>query len=211
MATIALDNDILHKGSGYGLLREIIDAIPTQANEVGVLQTAKFVVRDKLRKAKLNDALLEFEQIIEQMQCLEPTESEARLAAKFEYEALRANLNVDSGESLLCAVVITRSFTKLVTGDKRAIKSLELLASSCGDVKKLAGKIVCLEQLILRIIQKTNAETVRHTICTRPSLDKTLSICFSCASPEIGSESWLQCLSIYVEEIRAGAPTLLAL
>lgn len=208
--TAAVDNDILLKGAGFGLLKELLSAIPAQVNEVGVLRAAKFVVVDRLRKAKLTDALVLFEQVIQQVQSLEPTESEAKFAAWMEYEALRANLNVDSGESLLCAITIKRAFAWLVTGDKRAIKSLEVLISSVVDITKLAGKVVFLEQLILRIIQDTNARIVQRAICAQPSLDKALAICFSCASPEVGPESWLQCLLSYVHDVRESAPTILA-
>lgn len=212
MTTIAVDNDILHKGAGFGLLKEIIGVIPAHVHEVGVLQAAKFVVADKLRKTSLTDALALFEEVIQEAKCLEPTKAEAEFAAQLEYEALRAKLTIDTGESLLCAIVIMRAFAHLATGDKRAIRSLELLISSHGDtIKELAGKVVCLEQLILRIIQTTDAKIVQRAICAQSSLDKTLAVCFSCASPEIGPESWQECLSKYVQDMRSGAPTILAL
>lgn len=207
----AIDNDILLKGAGYGLLNELISSIPAQVSEVGVLRAAKFVVEDRLRKAKLTNALVLFRQVIQQVQCLEPTKAEAIFAAQLEYEALRVNLNVDSGESLLCAITIKREFAGIVTGDKKAIKSIEVLIPSFIDITKLAGKVVCLEQLILRIIiQDSNARIVQRAICARPNLDKTLAICFSCSSPEVGPESWLQCLLSYVSDIRKNAPTILA-
>lgn len=206
---IAVDNDVLLKGSCFDLLKEIINAIPAEFHEIGVLQAAKFVIANKLRKANLNDTLIKFEKIIQQVQCLEPSEDEAKFAAQLEYDALKAKLNVDSGESLLCAIVIMRAFTLMVTGDKRAIKSLELLVKTSSEAIKLAGKIVCLEQLILRITQKSDARIVKRAICGRPDIDKTLTICFSCASPEIGPESWLECLTSYIRDIRSSAPIIL--
>ena len=210
--SIAVDNDILHKGSGYGLLQEMINLIPAQVHEVNVLRTAKFVVTDKLRKANLADALSKFQQFIQRVQCVEPTASEAILAAELEYEAQCASLSFDTGESLLCAIAIKRSFSFLVTGDKRAINSLErlILASLRNEIIKLAGKVICLEQLMFRMVNNSDARSIQRAICAQPRLDKTLSICFSCTSPEVGPESWLQCLTSYISELRSSASTILA-
>lgn len=210
MTTTAVDNDVLHKGAGYGLLTEMLGAIPARMHEVGILGSAKYVVARKLRKAKLTEALALLDQVVRQVQCLEPTEEEARFAAQLEYESQRENLSFDSGESMLCAIVIERSFEWLVTGDKKAIKSLEKLMSARGNTEKLAGRVVCLEQLMLRLIQGDRAPAIRSAICARPNLDKALTCCFSCGNQEGNPKSWAEGLMSYVQDVRAEAPSLLA-
>ncbi len=206
----AIDNDILHKGAGFGLLKQIIGAIPADISEVGYLGAVKFIVGKKLRKANLNDAFALLNEVLQQAQCLEPTKEEAEFAAQIEYEAQRASLSVDSGESLLCAIVIMRAFSWLVTGDKRAIQGLEELLSRKGDIQDIAGKVICLEQLLLRLIQKGDPLAIRSAICAQRSLDRSLAICFSCSSPEVGLTSWVEALESYLRELRAASPSILS-
>jgi hypothetical protein len=206
----AVDNDILLKGCGFGLLADLLAVLPAHLYEIGFLGSAKFVVAERLRKANIPDALATLEQVIQEGHCFEPTEAEAKLAAELEYQAQRSNLNVDFGESLLCAVVIERTLNWLVTGDKRGIRGLELLASCVDQKLQLAGKVLCLEQLVLRLLQTSDAARLRSAICSRPGLDRSLTLCFSCASPEVKQESWAEALVSYVQDMRNQAPSILA-
>ena len=92
---VVIDNDILLKGSGFGLLEEIISVIPANIHDVGILRAAKFIVSNKLSKARFTDALALFQNIMQHIQFLEPTEEEATLAAQLEYESLSANMQID--------------------------------------------------------------------------------------------------------------------
>lgn len=214
MMTAAIDNDILFKGACYGLLFDLISAIPSSAGDVGVLGAAKYVVSSKLRKVRLaqsvGEAAKRLEKVLRTAQVLEPTTDEQRYAAELEAAAQRANLSFDTGESQLCAIVITRAMSRLVTGDKRAIKALEWLLAARGETTKLAGKVLCLEQLLLRLIKGQHPKNVRSAVCEEPAVDKALTTCFSCYSPEIGPESWSEGLMSYIGDLRGAAPILLA-
>ncbi|MCI0613011.1 hypothetical protein L0244_08475 [bacterium] len=182
-----VDNDIVFKGSCYQLLDDIIPEVHTE--RVGVLGATRYVVSKKIRKAHLSgnvqSAIECFENFIKKASELEPTIAEQNLAAELEFTAQKLGLSFDTGESQLSAIVITRQIPLLLTGDKRAIRSLEQMIESLQILSDLCGKIKCLEQLFVAAVQRGDIQTFRSSICAESNLDKTLTICFGCSSIEV--------------------------
>src|SRR5258708_21802442 len=74
--------------------------------------------------------------------------SEMALSIQLARESQALGLAVDSGEAILLSVGGVRHVEAIVTGDKRAIRSLPLLAIRVPQLTSLQGKIVCFEQLV---------------------------------------------------------------
>ncbi len=74
---------------------------------------------------------------------------------------------------------------------------------------KLRGKVLCLEQLVYRLVVSGDAGAIRTAVCAEPCIDKALTICFSCKSPKVGPESWTEGLKGYINELRTVTSTLL--
>lgn len=214
MVTSLMDNDVLHKTTSYGLLQSIVDETVEIHEKYGVLGAAKHVVRRKLKKCPpsrgYERAIEEFNNTFSYIQEIEPTNSEVELAACLEYEAQRLNLELDAGESLLCAVFLSRELNHILTGDKRAIKAVEELITAGKISEKIASKLICLEQAFQWLLQKHGAEYIRTAVCSERNVDRAISNCFSCSSPEIPSESIGLGLESYIQSIRQAAPTALA-
>jgi hypothetical protein len=126
-----VDNDIIFKGTCYGLLDEFLSPVCATRDLVGVLGAAQFVVSKKITKKNpkkgIAVALRHLKDFLERVTVVEPTEDEQKMAAEFELAAQRAGLVLDVGESQLCAIVICRLTPLLLTGDKRAIQAIEEL------------------------------------------------------------------------------------
>jgi len=148
--------------------------------------------------------------VLRRTQQLEPTAEELQAAANLEYTAQVEGLQLDVGESQLCAIVIARKIEWLVTGDKRAIAALERLLAFRHEIADLTGKLVCLEQLVRRLLADGSGAVMRAAICGEPAVDKALSLCFSCTSATMAPESWMEGLTSYVNAVRSTAPTLMA-
>lgn len=210
----AIDNDILYKGTCYGLLSEFIKTLAVDLCDVHVLGEAKYVLRSKFCRTTTNpkpEELLNYlETYLAQVEILEPSVEELQKAAELEYFAQRLNLDFDSGESQLCAIAILRGFSWLVTGDKRAIIVLERILDTHGIITTLAGKVICLEQIVARMIRMEPGTVIRKAICAEPTIDRSLSNCFSCSSPEVKPENWIEGLESYIKDLRANAATILA-
>jgi hypothetical protein len=207
------DNDILLKGSCYGLLPVFMACVPGNG-AVGILGASRFVVpkmivRNQLRgnPATAGDRFAAF---VTENEVVEPSPDEQQMAGLLEAAAQRMALNLDAGESQLVAIVVSRALPCMLTGDKRAIASLEVLFDSDARLQVISGKLKCLEQLVSDALVTGDWDQIRRAICGEPSVDKTLSICFSCSSPGSDPASVLEGLASYIADLRARAARVLS-
>lgn len=212
MPNLLIDNDVLIKCACYSILSEI-DGPSGHPHDVAVLGAARFVVGKYLeRRGTIQDraaAQRRFQDYLSTVIVLEPTNSEVKLASAIEEAALLLDLDLDSGESQLCAIAIFRGSSLLLTGDKRAIASAEALKDSVGELTSLAGRLVCLEQAVMGVAERIGIATIRALICAEAAVDKGLSICFECHALTEGRPLELTGLLSYIRDVRRQAPTLL--
>ncbi|MGH9915866.1 MAG: hypothetical protein ACRD63_11340, partial [Pyrinomonadaceae bacterium] len=105
--------------------------------------------------------------------------------------------------------VLYRAIRLLITGDTRAITGAEKIKPRIAALSGLENRVVCLEQLVLSIVNRIGPTESRSRICSEPEVDRALSICFSCGGPE-GSESFTRVgLKSYICHLRRAAPTVL--
>lgn len=208
-----IDNDVLLKGACYGLLPELVGGVST-IDSIGVLGTARFVVLDRIHKSQLKaghaQAITLFGSFLARVSVVEPTPDEQHLAADLELTAQRLGLNLDSGESQLCAVLALRLLPLLMTGDKRAIASIDKLIDHNSHLSSVRGKVMCLEQLFLELLNDgTIGDGIRTLVCAEPDVDKTMSNCFSCAGGVDSKDSQREGLRSYIERLRITASRVL--
>ena len=206
-----IDNDVLIKCACYAMLDQI-QSDSSRHNDIGVLGAARFVVRSYLESrgqiADRKAAQSRFISFLAAAQSLEPTEDELQLASAIEEKATELGLNLDGGESQLCAIAILRPSPLVLTGDKRAIKGAESLLEDLPALASLSGRIVCLEQAVIGIVGRIGVRTARSLVCAEPSVDKSISICFECSADD-NREFSLTGLTSYVNDLSLQAPTLL--
>lgn len=210
----AIDNDVLIKAACYRLLDEAVAVFGGAGSSIGVLGAARFVVGSRLRRrigiCDPESAEASFAAFIESVIELEPTSTEVELATSIEEAAILDDLPLDSGESQLCAMVLQRLIGLMVTGDKRAIVSLEKIFPKIREISALRSRVCCMEQLVLKIVERIGVHAVRSAVCAEPHADKALTICFSCRRMDLPQEqSSLDGLRSYIEELRGIAPVVL--
>lgn len=207
-----IDNDVLHKSTVYGLFGLLLESIPLDVNSYGMLGAAKYIIRNKLQKRPPNRGLeltlSEFESAIEHISVLEPTEEEVKFAASLELLAQQSNMSLDTGESVLCAILTSRSLGYLFTGDKRAIVAMQALSKE-EMALDVTNKVVCLEQMFYWLIHREDIDKVRSAVCQESKIDKALTNCFSCRSTSISTESCAEGLNSYITHTRNSAPDIL--
>ncbi len=206
-----VDNDILLKGAQYGLLFPFAAVIPGNGGPVGVLGAARYVVQDRLlRRSSEDSAVQEFLRFLDENIELEPTPEEENIASAIETCAQRAGVDLDAGESQLCAVLVSRAVPLFATGDKRAICAIELLFDAYEFLMAVAGRVLCLEQLVCTLLEIAQVDAVRKAICGKPDADKALSISFCCTGLVTTSKENIQAgIMSYVSDLRRRAPRVL--
>lgn len=214
MAKVALDNDVIAKCAIYSLLFHVATALGAANSELGVLGTILFVIKERhLATARIGGgaALEQLKNFVKEVEILEPSDEESRLAAKLEEAALEMNLQFDVGESQLCAIVVTRKVGLLCTGDKRAIRAMERLVNTLSDLSYLAQRVLPFEGLVKRILSDLGYAELREHICSSRGTDKALEICFQCHR-EDGNETEASAgLNSYINAVAEDAPQVLLL
>lgn len=216
MSTIdtASDNDVILKAACYGLTTVIWPDM-VSLRHVGVLGSARYVLAGAIERAKLSRAKTEVHAeavaFLDAATALEPTRAELALAAEMEALAQQLALSLDAGESQLAAMTTERAISVLETGDKRAIRAFERLLDHLEQLRPLAGRVQCLEQLLLRVVSEEDVDMVATAICAEPFVDQALTNCFGCRSEDpISKEMVFVALSSYIEDARRNAPRVLA-
>jgi hypothetical protein len=206
---ILIDNDIIIKVALWHLGDEMLASTTVDDVPPAMLGVGRFVVADRLsRAAQLSDSpavTLAWNDILSAMKVIEPTDEEIEHAADLEAEASRLGVDLDPGESQLLAILIRRRCTALMTGDKRAIEAIEMIAPVLAE-----GRIACLEQLIADFVRRTKAADIRTRVCARPNADRAITACFACASINLSTQIDIQAgLESYIRDLRRSACTVL--
>lgn len=205
---VALDTDALIKCSCFDLLQPTVESSAATL----VLGVAKFVVRRHLTQSDVvvgrAAARERFERFLASAVEVEPTQDEIRWAIKIEEAAADRDLQLDTGESLLCSILIHRGIPRLVTGDKRAVRSIEQLLPTNEELQSISGRVAILEQLAIALMERVGVDAIRRQICAERRVDVAFSICFSCANGGLQAEPATG-LQSYIVSLRAEAPSVL--
>jgi hypothetical protein len=209
---LLVDNDALIKCACYNLIGSLRSQSGNQES-VGILGAARFVVIRQLQRDKRirNPQRAEeaFKQFLMSAAILEPTEVELAIAADFEEHASRIGVSLDGGESMLCAIALSRQWSLVLTGDKRAIHAMEAIQDAVVNARGLQGRVICLEQAVAGIVHREGADRIRAAVCAEPDVDKAMSICFQCTNPCGLSDFYPVGLASYIDDARAHAPNIL--
>lgn len=209
MPQVLIDNDVLAKCAIYSLTNEMVAAFGISASEIGVLGSVRFVISAKRLKtagdggAKAHRRLIDF---LRKIHLLEPNLKETALAVELERLAIKLDVQLDVGESQLCAIAIARAAKWMCTGDKRAIMAVERLRGSFPALSDLDHKLVCLEALIKALIKIHGHTAIRSSICANRGTDKALEICFQCHNAIAQSSEIDQGIESYLNTILNIAP-----
>jgi hypothetical protein len=206
---VLVDNDIALKIACYTLCAEMLAVATIDGNPPSLLGVARFVIRRRLTRAtniaNKQAASAAFEHLLHSAGSTEPNERELTIAADLEGEAVRHNLEFDIGESQLLAVLINRGCELLLTGDKRAIAAMAIVAPT-----EACGHVACLEQLMGEIVRQVGASAVRPHVCVEPDVDKATTVCFACSSSAAPREQdVLGGLASYIGDLARAAPRVL--
>ena len=204
-APIAADNDVVLKAASYRLAQRL------WTQSVGVLGAARFVLARALERGGTRDpaaARVALDELLAASEVLEPTDEELATAAELERDAQRAGLALDSGESQLAAMVVTREMELLDTGDKRAITAFAALEHEA--CRALCGRLRCLEQLFVPLLEADDFDSVVAAVCAEPDVDIAITLCFACSSGGASRPDHVRTgLDSYIAALRRAAPDML--
>lgn len=156
------DNDVLLKLAACDLLEEAVFVLGSTRSEVYVLPTAKYKIgHDRQKRLQGNYGS---GGVARTLEFIETVQEIASASDPEERDLLLAIDGIDAGEEVLFAATRGLDFYLVATGDKRSLRALAL-SSSCQPIyERMSGHIVCLEQIIARLIPHLGFEEVRSRV-----------------------------------------------
>jgi Superfamily II DNA/RNA helicases, SNF2 family len=115
---------------------------------------------------------------------------------------------LDQGELILIGEAIKEPYFHLATGDKNCLRAL----MKCPDIEtakqKLKGHVICLEQLVVKLIEVKGFNAVKAKVAPMRDCDTALKVAFGSGLHSTQTNS-LFALNGYIDEIKRDCPNLL--
>ncbi len=203
---LLVDVDAVAKLANWQVLLESPSVLGCSVSDCATVTSLRFRAMSSTKKAdgKLfqnTEAATLALQAIEKMGAL----AEIDDSALVEFE----NINgIDPGEALLFSEVISHPHVYVLTGDKRALRSLSALPESTR--VQLAGRVILIEQVLLRLLDVHGLAWLRERVCPAKQLDKAVNAIMG-SRCDAGEQSVRDGMASYIREIAVlYDPSLLA-
>ncbi|QEH32905.1 hypothetical protein OJF2_13900 [Aquisphaera giovannonii] len=198
------DNDIVEKLAICDLLDDALRAfdatradvlvVPTLKNRIGIGMARPKVIRRL--GAEVADRLMEFLGTVREVNDYSYQDHDL-------LESLDDSVEIDAGEIVLLSATAKLGDYLLLTGDKRCLKAVASCPECEHIAKRIRGRVVCFEQIILRIIDVDGYDAVKaKVIPVLHACDTALRAAFGSGMHATQSNT-CDCLQSYIAEIRA--------
>jgi len=174
---VLADNDILFKLARCDLFAEFLAAFGVTAADVRILRTARFSVASKSHRKRIGSvAFARLTNFLAGVADIDTAPDPAAVAALTE----QTDKNIDAGEAALFAVCPLVPGSVVVTGDKRSLAGLAAAAAEdavCdGLCRSLAGRVVCFEMVLARVVDTFGFDAVRPKLIAGRECDRGLAL-----------------------------------
>ena len=172
-----VDNDIVHKLAAVGLFDAVLLSLGATRPDVFVVGSArfKFFVAKETAKGVKRYGEETHRKICDIINGVNSLSQEPDVAG---LEQLKDVVDIHAGEAVLFAVAAADPDALLLTGDKNALRALA--ASEATDLlERLRGRVLCFEQLLLRVIESQTFDVVRDAVAPERNVDGATKMIFS--------------------------------
>lgn len=198
-----LDNDAVLKLVACHLFWETVAALGSNQENLRVLSDAKYVFKKSRRVIKKYPEAIRLAafSIVEGCQAIKP---------EFNPELPELEIEgIDPGERLLISATRNEPAFYLITGDKRCLKALAAASQLAEIRQRLQGRVICLEQVILKLIEVQGFYEVLNKLLNGREYDKALASIFG-SGERATEENVLLGLLAYIEDLQRETEGLLA-
>jgi hypothetical protein len=174
----ALDIDITFKLHALRLFEEAIDALGVDG-AIRVLAQAKFSNGSRMPAKRRHNRVEKYgEEAVAAAAAIFDDAVEVDPGSAEAMDVLAGIDGIDDGEAALIAAAMSQDAIVLVTGDKRCLSALSTNPKLADVRRALLGRIVCLESLILKLIDDCGFEYVRDRVVPNMRCDTAVRAAF---------------------------------
>ena len=198
--SLLADNDVLLKLAHWGLLDALPSCFGKQWTDVATLESIKH------RARRADPKLFEAPEIAKALSAKLETAAELPAPRSEDLSRLQDIVDLDAGEVELISAALANPGAILITGDKRAMRALA--RPELADIAaQLAGRLVCLEQLLQRIAATEGAQCVIDGVLLKREKDSGIRAIIGPAG--CSHEHLAIGLASYVDDLRKQTGELL--
>ncbi|MGL6074598.1 MAG: hypothetical protein ACRC8S_10600 [Fimbriiglobus sp.] len=206
---VLADNDILIKLARCDLFDEFLTAFDVNITEIRILKAARFSVLNKKQRKKLSEAsFTRLTKFLALLSDIDTAPDPNFITALTE----QTDKNIDAGEADLFAICPLVPHSVIVTGDKKCLAGLVAAAMEdmvCHEIyRSLAGKIVCFELVLSRILEHFGFEAIRQKLIDGRECDGGLKLWLG-SGLDATEATFRDGLTSYLNQIRQTAGPLL--
>ena len=196
-----MDNDVILKLVACNLFWESVGVLGLTSDDLRVRATTKYYFRKKPKRYPL--AIREKAiAVVEQCRLID------EILINEELQNLQIE-GIDQGEGILIASTQTESSFYLATGDKRCLCAVATAPGLVEVRQRLEGRVVCLEQLILKLVETQEFEDILTKVLPAREYDTVLRAVFGSGERATRNDVLLA-LNGYIENLRSETKRLLA-
>jgi hypothetical protein len=199
-----MDNDAILKLAATQLLEDWQKQVSRPGHEIRVAASAKHFFR------KNKDLPLRYgaAAIPAAIAFAERATTVSEAAHPKEFELLNGVPGIDPGEAILFSDAVGLPEYVVVSGDKIGMKALQQ-AAGCDDIRRrLKGRVIAFEQVVLALLQGGNFTGIREQVVAAERVDKVLQVAFGLGL-ETTLEKATEALEHYIAALRRQTGDLL--
>lgn len=171
---LLIDNDIFIILAGANLLTPAVSLLGFELTSIRHLKALPYMIRGRKRRNEFSATVIE--RVVQA--CKDTPVLTENPSISFEQE-LTDVVNIDAGEAVLYALLAEHPFYLLTSNDKRAMRTLVTEKSLQHIQASIAGRVVCLETLMLKMVEHYGVEEIGTKLAPVLSNNQVLRIAFS--------------------------------
>jgi hypothetical protein len=197
-----VDSDIIYKLAMCNLLDDTLVALDSARTDAYVLPTAKYKFGVARRRPVTGEQRYGAE-VFTRIRDFLGGVREIDVAGSSEAIGLLASIDgIDAGEAVLFTAAAEFDQYLLATGDKTSLRALALTPVCLPIAQRIRGHVICLEQIVRRLIQHFGFFYVRDKVVPARACDTALSVAFGSAW-DATEPNVLAALDGYINELRS--------
>lgn len=193
------DNDIVEKLAVCNLLDDTLASFEATRSDVYVIPTLRHriggKVRTKAEKRLGSEAVERILNFLDEVQVIKEYSAE-------DHQLLDDVVGIDPGETILLAATAVFPDCRLLTGDKRCLRTVATCPECESIARRIQGRVVCFEQVLCHLIDHFGFDHVLAKVVPVLSCDNALRAAFGSGIQSTKANS-VACLQSYIGELRA--------
>jgi hypothetical protein len=205
------DSDFVVKLAEFDLLEEALGSLGVSRADVRVLPELSHVLKgERILATHTRDAVERASKFVRGIKVLEKIDPQEQILLHSVKATYRNRpIRIDGGEAILyCATKFLKDYV-VATGDKASLRALASAANCRHIHSRLTGRVLCVEKLLLMLMDKHGFKLVQQRVAPMCSCDDCVRQAFANGKPDMPELDCRTWLDSFIKELQQETSGLL--